>query len=291
MAGAARALVSTSWLADNLRGLAHGVRVIDASWHMPATGRSAIAEYRARHIPTALFFDIDGVSDHASPYPHMLPSSADFAKSMSELGVTNDDHVVVYDCSDFGLFSAARLWWTLRIFGHARVSVLDGGMAKWLAEGRPIDASSMAFRPSTFHASEINLDMVRTLPQVKASVAGKTELLLDARAAGRFEGRDPEPRPGLPSGHAPGARNIPFGSLIDPVNKTLLPPDQLRAIFARAGATPPARAFASCGSGMTACIIALAHHVAFPDAPAMAVYDGAWCEWAADRANPIVSNV
>lgn len=276
----ASALVSTEWLAANL-GRADLV-VADATYHLPTVKRDAKAEYAREHIPGAVFFDIDAVSDHATDLPHMLPSPAAFARAVESLGIGNEDMVVVYD--SYGLFSAARLWWMLRVFGHDRVAVLDGGLAKWKREGRPLTDAPPAARTRHF-TPRFRPELVRSKEQLLANLASQAEQVVDARSAGRFRGTEPEPRAGLRAGHIPGSRNLPFTRLVDLDEHTVLPPDELRDLFVRAGVDPAQPVVASCGSGVTACVLALGLHQI--GARQVAVYDGSWSEWGLPGNTPI----
>jgi thiosulfate/3-mercaptopyruvate sulfurtransferase len=264
------ALVTADWLAAHLSD--PHVVVLDATWAMKGTTPTAAEQYLTRHIPGARRFDIDHVSDRASPLPHMLPTPEEFAAEAGLLGIGDGDLVVTYDATGMAS-AAARVWWMFRVFGHDNVAVLDGGLPKWLAEGRPVESGSgRAPVPKTF-AADFRLHLVRGLDAVKAISERGGETILDARAAGRFEGAAPEPWANGRGGHIPGARSLPFTDLIDPATKTLLPPDQLRAKLAVAEGP----VVASCGSGVTACVIALAlNEIGRPDA---AVYDGSWAEW------------
>jgi thiosulfate/3-mercaptopyruvate sulfurtransferase len=277
-------LVSTGWLAERLGQ--PGLRILDASWHMPATGRDARAEFAAGHIPGAQFFDIDDIADQSSPLPHMLPEPADFARHMQRLGIGDGDQVVVYDVH--GLMSAARAWWTLRAFGHDEVAVLDGGLPLWLVEQRPVETGPAAAPPAAQpFTARYQPALVRGMAEVEAVLASGREQLVDARAADRFEGTAPEPRAGLRSGHMPGARNLPFGALIDPATRRLLPPDAIAARFRAAGIDLDRPVIASCGSGITACVLAFGLHLT--GKRDVAVYDGSWTEWAGHAANPVVA--
>jgi len=267
-------LVSTQWLAGRLGE--PGLTVVDSSWHMPATGRNARDEYLEAHIPGARFLDIDEVSDKSDPSPHMLPSAADFGRAMEEAGIGSGDRIVVYDNSP--LRSAARGWFTLRHFGAGDVAILDGGFEKWLAEGRPTESGEAAPRHATFHATE-RTDVV-TKQQVLAGLSGS---IIDARGKPRFEGSEPEPRPGVESGHIPGARNIPYSALYNE-DGTFRSRDELRRIFDEARANPDRRFVASCGSGVTAVALIFAAHLLGNDEGRL--YDGSWSEWGADPATP-----
>jgi thiosulfate/3-mercaptopyruvate sulfurtransferase len=273
-------LVSTEWLAASLG--TSGIRVVDASWYLPGTARDAAAEYRAAHIPGTVFFDIDGISDQQSPLPHMLPRVADFAARMAELGLNNSDTLVIYDGSGVNL-SAGRVWWTFRTFGHEQVAVLDGGMGKWRAEHRPVEQGTVTLPPGSFSA-RLDPGAVRNLAAVRANILNRSEQLIDVRARGRFDGIDPEPRPGLRRGHVPGSINIPFTELVSP-DGTLLPRDALCRRLADAGVDLDRPIVATCGSGTSACALVLAlHSIGHTET---AVYDGAWSEWGARSDTPV----
>jgi len=263
-------LVSTDWLLAHLSE--PDLVVIDASWHMPATGRDGRREFLAGHIPGAAFFDLDAVSDHTSPLPHMLPSPEDFASAMGVLGVSNDKRVVVYDGA--GLFSAPRLWWMLRVFGHDKVAILDGGLPKWVAEGRPLDTGEASPTARTFVA-HFDAAAVADVEQVSAALAADSAEVLDARSADRFFGRAPEPRVGLASGHMPGALNMPMTDLV--AGGRLKEPQALEAALAAAGVSGDKPVITSCGSGVSAAVITLA--LARLGRPLGRLYDGSWTEW------------
>jgi thiosulfate/3-mercaptopyruvate sulfurtransferase len=268
-------LVSTEWLADHLGE--PDLVIVDSSWHMPASGRSGRDEYLAAHIPGARFFDIDEVSDHSDPGPHMLPSAAEFAAAMERLGIGRDDRIVVYDNSP--TLTAARGWFTFRHFGARQVAILDGGFQKWAVEGRPTESGEPAPRQASFDATAAPGE-VFTKQQI---LAGGDWALLDARGKGRFEATEPEPRAGLAGGHIPGARNLPFGQVYKE-DGTFKSRDELRRLFAEA-AIDPARPFiASCGSGVTATSLIFAAHLIGNDSGKL--YDGSWTEWGADPATP-----
>lgn len=275
-------LVSTAWLAERLGRRA--LRVLDASWHLPAQSRDAAAEYAAGHIPGALFFDLDQVSDRTTSLPHMLPSAGSFAGVMSELGLADGDDIVVYDATGTNL-SAARVWWMFRVFGHARVALLDGGLGKWRAEGRPLECGVVTLPPGRFSA-RLDQRSVRDLDAMRANLERGTEQVVDMRPAGRFAGADPEPRAGLRGGHVPGSRSLPYTELVA-ADGTLLPPDALRRRLAAAGIDPARPIVATCGSGTSACTLIHALHVLGHDAAAL--YDGAWTEWGGREDTPVAT--
>lgn len=268
-----KTLVGAAWLAAHLDD--PGLRILDASWHMPAAGRDARAEYAAAHIPGAQFFDIDAVADPDTDLPHMLPTPEAFARAVAALGIGDGDQVVIYD--DAATRSAARAWWTFRAMGHDRVAVLDGGLGAWRAGGRALTDTAAATSEAQLTA-QLRPELVRDAAQVaEASATGHAQII-DARAADRFRGDAPEPRAGLTSGHMPGARNLPFGQLYNP-DGTMKDPAALRAAFAAAGVNLSRPAITSCGSGITAASLSLAlerlghrNH---------ALYDGSWAEWGA----------
>ena len=273
------ALVSTEWLAANLMN--PRVRVLDATWHMPQLQRDPRREFEDAHIPGAAFFDIDAISDRSSPLPHMLPAAAQFARQVGALGISNADLVVVYDVR--GVISAARVWWTFRAFGHDRVAVLDGGFRKWRAEARAVESGAATAAPRRFTA-RLRRTLVRDLGQMRRNMESRREQTLDARSRGRFAGTEPEPRAGLRGGHIPGSLNLPYDMLYRP-DATLLPPDGLRQAFAAAGVDPGKPVATTCGSGVTASVLALGLHLI--GHKKVAVYDGSWTEWASRSDTPV----
>ncbi len=266
-------LVSTEWLAAQLG--APDLLVFDTTKYLPNEPFDGVTKFAEAHIPGAHFFDLDVVADPDATLPHMIPSAARFEKLMGALGVSNASRVVFYDQK--GLQSSARGWWLMRLFGHEKAAVLDGGLPKWLREGRPVAAGQPAAPHATTYVADFVAGRVAGIGDVKRVLADKSALVLDARAAGRFKGTAPEPRPGLPSGHMPGAANIPFNELFA-ADGTMLPPDALRTRFAAAGADAAPALVTSCGTGVTACILTLGAVRA--GLPEPAVYDGSWTEWA-----------
>ena len=264
-------LVSTDWLAERLT--APDIRILDASYFLPGDPRNAKEGYAKAHIPGARFFDIDEISDSHSPLPHMLPPVEKFVSRVRKMGIGDGHRVIVYDQA--GLFSAARVWWTFRVFGHQDVAVLDGGLPKWLAEGRPVDDEEPDPRERHFTGRR-NAAMVRDVTQIAGAAKLRGEQIVDARAAARFRGEAPEPRPGLRAGHIPGSRNVPFTTLLNP-DGTMKHIDETRAIFEAAGVDLKRPVVTSCGSGVTAAVLTLALHRMGHTRNAL--YDGSWVEW------------
>jgi len=273
-----RPLVTTDWLAANLGR--RTVRVVDGSWHMPHLKRDARAEFEAAHVPGAVFFDIDAIADTSSPLPHMLPTARTFAARVGALGIGARDLVVAHDTR--GVVSAARVWWTFRAFGHDRVAVLDGGLPKWRAEGRPVESGAPAPKPRRFTA-RLRRGLVRDLAQMRANLRSRREQVLDARSAGRFAGTEPEPRAGLRGGHIPGSLNLPYERL-HRSDGTLLGPEALARLFEAAGLDLARPVVTSCGSGVTASVLALGLHLLGQEK--VAVYDGSWTEWGGRKDTP-----
>ncbi|KAJ3187138.1 hypothetical protein HDU85_007176 [Gaertneriomyces sp. JEL0708] len=300
-------LVSTSWLASNLSK----VVPIDATWYLnpqisqgtnknddwaidAAKGlvkqqpvRDARKEFEERHIEGARFFDIDEISDKLNSLPHMVPSVEEFADHMGNLGVNNSDHVVVYD--SHGIFSSPRVWWTFKVFGHDKVSVLDGGLPKWLQEGRPVTSRAPTTQPTKYQAvfkDDLVIDYQTLMMHVSDFMYAKNFTIVDARPRGRFAGFQPEPRPNLPAGHIPGAINIPQPELVDPDSKTLLPPDDILERFARESVDLDRPIVTMCGSGVTASTLFLALDV-IGKRTGVKLYDGSWSEWASKAKSPI----
>ncbi len=274
------ALVSTTWLADHLGE--PDLVVVDASWYLAAMQRDPRAEYLAAHIPGAVFYDLDAESDRGTSLPHMLPDPATLARGLGGLGIGDTDRVVVYDGSGINL-SAPRLWWTLKAAGHDAVAVLDGGFRRWREENRPVEAGPSRGATRQFTA-RMRPGLIRSLQQVRSALGTPQVQFLDARSRGRFEGTEPEPRPGLRGGHIPGARNLPFTELVGPDGRAL-PPEVLRARFLGSGVDLSRPVVVSCGSGVTACALALGLDLL--GVKEYAVYDGSWSEWGREDGPPI----
>lgn len=275
-------LVSTEWLAAHLGEAS--IKVVDASFKMPGVLPPPRDDYLAAHIPGAVFFDVDAVSDHTVDLPHMYPGAEQFSRDMSALGISTGDTVVVYD--NGGWLAAPRAWWMFLSFGHADVKVLDGGLKKWRAEGRPVEQGAVSPQPGRFSAA-LDPSYVRSKSQVVANLDSRAEQLVDARAANRFEGSVAEPRPGLRSGHIPGSRNVPFGELIDPATGTMKPLDALRQAFQTAGLDLAGPVVTTCGSGVSAAVLTLALYRL--GVRGSALYDGSWSEWGLANGPPVAT--
>ncbi len=276
-------LVTTDWLAAELG--TPGLSIFDASFYLPTEQADAQAVFAAAHIPGASFFDLDAVADQETSLPHMAPTAGRFERMLRELGVSTTDRVVFYDQK--GLFSAARGWWLMRLFGHLQAAVLDGGQPKWRAEGRALEQGAAASLPPGDFRASLHGARLRGIGDVLDNLDTQRELLLDARSAGRFAGTAPEPRPNMPGGHIPGAHSLPATDLLA-ADQTMLPPEALRARFAQAGATGVRPVVTSCGTGVTAAILTLGMVAA--GLPEGALYDGSWTEWAQRADTPKVTS-
>lgn len=272
-------LASAPWLREHLGD--PRVKIVDASWYLPAQNRDAKAEYLAGHIPGAVFFDIDAIADRTTDLPHMLPDPADFAAAAGALGLSENDTIIVYD--GLGLFSAPRVWWTLRIFGAKDVRVLDGGLPAWAQAGYPKETGEARPTPARFNAT-FSHATVRDFAAVRAALAAG-ETVVDARSAPRFRGELPEPRPGLPSGHMPGALNLHYDLLSE--GGRLVAPEKIRALFEQAGVDLSAPLTTTCGSGITAALLLFA--LARIGKRDVALYDGSWTDWASRPGAPIAT--
>jgi thiosulfate/3-mercaptopyruvate sulfurtransferase len=275
-------LVSTEWLAAHINDA--NVKVLDATFKLPGVLPLPKDDYLANHLPGAVYFDVDAVSDHSNPLPHMYPSAEQFGRDVGGLGVSNADTVVLYDSG--GWVAAPRAWWMFLAYGHNNVRILDGGLKKWKAEGRKVESGDVKAKPASFKAS-YDPKRVRSIEQMVANVASRAEQVIDARAADRFEGRAVEPRPGIRSGHIPGARNVPYNQLFDAATGAMKPLDDLRKAFSGAGVNLDEPIVTSCGSGVSAGVLTLAlYRLGITDT---ALYDGSWSEWGQASGPPIAT--
>lgn len=275
-------IVSTDWLDAHLGS--PDIAIIDASWHLPTANRDAKSEFRDAHIPGAQFFDIDELSDTASPLPHMLPSPEKFSSRMRKMGIGDGKRVIAYD--SVGLFSAARAWWMFKVFGHDDVAVLDGGLKKWLAEARRTEDGPALKAQERHFTARFKGSMVKDMKDVSAALKSGTAQVADARSGTRFRGEEVEPRPGVRAGHMPGAMNVHYASLLNP-DGTLKSPDGIAAAFTAAGIDLSRPVITSCGSGVTAAILTLG--LTLTGTRDHALYDGSWTEWGGNPDSPVVT--
>ena len=274
------ALVDTEWLAAHLDD--PHIRIVDSSFKLPGIAPTAREDYDRGHIPGSVFFDIDEIAEPGTSLPHMIPSPELFARKMEQLGIGDDDRVIVYDSA--GLSSAGRAWWMLRLFGHHNVALLDGGLPKWKAEGRPLE-TAVPNPPRRRFSARFDPALVRDKQALLGNLSAQREQVLDARAAGRFEGNVEETRPGLRRGHIPGSRNLPYDRVTDPQTRRLRDAEALSGLFRDAGVALDRPIVTSCGSGVTACALAFALHLI--GHPGAAVYDGSWSEWGLPGDTPV----
>lgn len=276
------ALVSTDWLAGHLND--DDLAIVDASFFVPGGTAPAKEQYADGHIPGALYFDINEIADPAASQDHTVPSAAVFNTKVGALGIDNNTRVIAYDAAGGGC-AAARVWWMFHAFGHDNVAVLDGGLTKWKSENRPLTTDVPTPTTKSFTASREALDMVLSKDDILGNIDAQDYQVVDARSAGRFAGTDPEPKAGLRSGHIPGSRNVPFASLFSPDSKTFKPAGDIKSAFDAAGVDLSKPTATTCGSGVTACTVALGAYLLGKDD--VAIYDGSWVDWGADPETPI----
>jgi len=275
-------LVSTEWLAEHISD--PKIKIIDATFKMPGILPLPKDDYLASHLPGAVFFDVDAVSDHSNPLPHMFPSAEQFGRDVGGLGISNDDTVVLYDSG--GWVAAPRVWWMFLSFGHPNVRILNGGLKKWRAEGRKVESGEVTPKPATFKAT-FDPHYTRNVEQMVANLTSHAEQVLDARANDRYQGKVPEPRPGLRSGHIPGSLSVPYNQLFDAGTGAMKSLDELRAVFVGTGVKLDAPIVTSCGSGVSALVLTLALYRL--GVRGSALYDGSWSEWGMQGGPPVAT--
>lgn len=271
-------LVTTGWLSKVLTPGSQGIRVLDGSWYMPTSEGDAHKDYLEKHIPGAALFDSEKVSDLTSPYSHTVPHPRLFGDYVGKLGITNDTHVIVYDNhKEYGMFSSPRVWWIMRLFGHHRVSVLEGGLPKWISEGHPTTHEVPQIEKTEYNVN-FQPQLLKKFEDMMQNLKTKKFQVMDARSRARFAGTVEEPRKGLKLGHIPNSKNIPFMDLLDPETRQMKPPEELKKIFAEGGIDLTKPLTATCGSGITACIISLGAFLSGKED--VSVFDGSWEEYA-----------
>ncbi len=277
-------LVETDWLLENLGS--PEIMILDATWHMPNLGRNALQEYMDNHITGAQFFDIDAVADTKSDLPHMLPSAETFNIAMDKMAITNDTHIIVYD--SYGFLSCARLWWTFNIMGHKKVSILNGGLKKWMFEKKPTTSEATMITSGQGYSSGFSANMVKSIEQIHQHINNNDMQILDARSAGRFAGKDPEPRPGLSSGHMPNSFNLPFNLLANQ-DGTLKNKAEIKSLFLASEINLSQPISTTCGSGITAANLFFA--LDYLGVENLSLYDGSWTEYAANIDSIIIKDI
>jgi|TARA_A100001391_G_scaffold205447_1_gene206374 thiosulfate/3-mercaptopyruvate sulfurtransferase len=272
-------LVTTEWLADRIN--APGMAIVDGSFKMPSVTPTAFEDYQARHIPGAVFFDVDAIADKSTSLPHMLPAAASFSEAIIDMGIDDQTEIVVYDTA--GLMSA-RVWWTFRVFGHGKIRILDGGLKKWIAEGRPVTSTISSVTAASVFNAKLNLERVRNKKQMIEIAADRSRQIIDARSKARFLAEEKEPRAGLRSGHIPGSFNLPFSELTNS-DGTVKSDEALRDLFVAAGLDLERPVVTTCGSGVTAAGLFFALEILGKSD--VSLYDGSWSEWGQPGDTPV----